>query len=229
MPLSIAKKVISKYGNMPISWFNWGEPLLYNELPALSKMVQGTKSMLSSNISHKLSDEKIEAIQHFAEIFVSISGVTAETYGIYHRGGNFKLVMENLRRLAPLRGVMVTVKWLDHPQNQHERAACEAMCRELGVGFGSGDLCCEVENLVEGFDHPLLKDPKFPYQTLEQCSLRRMITIGVDGTYQLCCASHNVLTGYTIDDDISVDELDRVKAELPLCKLCHERKFWRMY
>jgi len=92
--------------------------------------------------------------------------------------------------------------------------------------FHSQSLNCEVEDLVNGFEHELLQGV---HSSGRYCRLLDSVVIGVDGRYLLCCASHNIPTGYTIDDDITLEQLVAAKSKLPLCHTCCERQLWKMF
>lgn len=227
MPLDVVDAVIEKYGSEPrIDWHNWGEPLLHKQFIDVAHKVAGTNSRVSSSLSLTISDRKFDAIHNFSQIVVSLSGITEKTYKIYHRGGNFGLVMANLEKLAGNKKNNVRVQWLEHYFNPHERKACQEMCKKLGVGFSAKGLNCEVENQVSGFQHGLLKTTP---TNRSECYLLSDIVIGVDGDYLLCCASHNVKIGLNIRDSVSQEEIIKAKMETELCMKCRKGSFWKMY
>ncbi|MBU2060042.1 MAG: radical SAM protein, partial [Gammaproteobacteria bacterium] len=103
MPLSTVEKVIERFGKSPkYFWYNWGEPLLYSNFHDFVEIVKGTRSTISSNFSMKLTDQHFEDLSKLANVIVSLSGMTEEVYGIYHRGGNHATVMQNIQRLVGL-------------------------------------------------------------------------------------------------------------------------------
>ena len=227
MSLDTVAKILSQYKGRRIDWFNWGEPLLHRQFIQVAEMIHGTKSNISTNLSLPISDEMLNAMQLFRFVNVSLSGMTAEVYRIYHHGGDFNLVMSNLNRLANHKPkVNVRIRWLDHKFNKHQKEACQNFCVRAGFGFGCQKLNCEVEDLVAGFEHEMLSCNPSPDKS---CKLLSSIVIGVDGQYLLCCASHNVPTGYTIDDDINMTKLLAAKHKLPLCQTCQAKKLWKMF
>lgn len=228
MTLSVVEKIMKRFNgtrNVRYQWFNWGEPLLYGKFYEFSDIVDKARSVISSNFSLKLSDKHFDILKSFRTVIASISGLTEEVYGIYHHGGNFRLVMDNLERLKGFQNVKVN--WIRHRYNTHQDDACREMCVENGFHFSPLYANCEVEDLVDGFKHELLKTHF--RRNREACGIMPWIPISVHGEYLLCCTTHNVGTGYTIDDNISQEELMKVKMEIPICKTCREREYWRMY
>lgn len=223
MSLETVSKVLSKYGNRRIDWFNWGEPLLYKQFVDVANLVKGTHSRISTNLSLLINAEIVEAMQSFRSVLVSLSGMTADVYSIYHHGGNFDLVMSNLRKL---KFSNIGIRWLEHKKNEHQKEVCQEFCKENGFSFSSQSLNCEVEDLALDFKHDLLKTTKSSYSS---CRMLGSIVIGVDGQYLLCCASHNIPIGYTIDDEMTIEQLVKTKSNIPLCRVCQEKQLWKMF
>jgi MoaA/NifB/PqqE/SkfB family radical SAM enzyme len=87
-----------------ITWFfSAGEPLLHKDVAELIGKVKEKEvfSVISTNLSLTLSDEKIDGLlsRGLGMISVSLDGASPETYIKYRRGGQFDLVWRNLRRL----------------------------------------------------------------------------------------------------------------------------------
>jgi MoaA/NifB/PqqE/SkfB family radical SAM enzyme len=123
--------------------FNWGEPLLHKQTPALIKYakMKKIKVSLSSNLSMKLSDEYIDALvtSGLDELIVSLDGATQEVYEKYRRGGDISLVRDNMLRIQKakktLRSVAPAVVWqfLVFRHNQHELEFVQRNYREWGA------------------------------------------------------------------------------------------------
>ncbi len=231
MELTTVQKVLDKFAGSRIDWYNWGEPLLHNEFLKIGEMVKGSRSCISSSLSLDLEDSYFDALRNFRTVYVSISGMTEDVYNIYNRGGNFNLVMSNLRKLVARNKNRIVLVWQQHPFNLDQREECKNFCKSLGIEFSPTTLNCEVEDLVAGYEHKLLKNPKFkenrPYFNCQL--LFNTLPIDVDGKYLLCCASHNVKTGYSIWDDVTPGEVFRSRADLDLCVTCQDEGYWRMF
>ncbi len=230
MELKTVEKVIEVFGRRAnYHWYNWGEPLLYRNLHDFIEIVKHTRTTISSNFSLVVTDQQFEDLSKIRQVVVSLSGLTKEIYNIYHQGGNFNLVMSNINHLKNFPN-KVRINWIKHPENKHQEQQIIDFCKENNFIFGGVDANCEVEELLEGYTHPFIKEPRL-YGALMRntCKIKGWIPISVDGEYLLCCASHNVKTGYTIWDNISMNELKEVKSNLPLCKICQEHESWRMF
>lgn len=237
MPLEIADKILKRYDNIiyEIVWYNWGEPLLHKEFGAFASMAgkSNARIIMSSSMSLPLTDEKLKSLMNFDNVNISLSGMTPEIYKIYHMNGNFDLVMENIKRLAELQlsGVLI---WLTHKHNAFQIPMAREFANSLNFAFVEQELNCCVEALVNGFEHELLKDPKYPYEG-HSCRIQHWDTIDVDGNYLLCCASHNVKIGYSLDNADTIFPFPRnqvlreAKLKIPLCVTCKENEYWRMY
>lgn len=230
MELSKVEKILKKYSNQWIHWFNWGEPLLHKDFLTIADMVVGSSSRVSTNLSLKLTDEYFKALRKFRMVIVSLSGMTQEIYEINHRGGNFELVMSNLDiLLSDRRNPKDTcIHWLSHKYNEFQLPLIEEYCKNKGVNWIKYPLGCTIEELVEGFDHELLQTPKFK-RVRSKCRIMNWTPIDVDGNYLLCCVSQNVKIGYTIDDDVTPSELVQARMKTDLCTLCREKSLWRMF
>lgn len=233
MSLQTVEKILNRYGdvkNQTIAWFNWGEPLLYKEFVPFTKMIKGTRSCLSSNFSLHIPDSYFDGMYSFETIYVSLSGLTPEIYGIYNVGGNFKLVMENIKRVSENRYRRVVLRWQEHRYNKQFHQQAAEFAASMGFQFESIGLNCEVEELMEGFDHELLREPKFRGKSRgKECRLLYWTVIDVDGNHLLCCTSHNVPIGYHLDDNPTRRMLKRARMNTPMCQKCQELGYWRMF
>ena len=228
MSLEIVREVVKKYSESTICWFNWGEPLWHTGFIEVSDVIEPTVSFISSSFSLPISDEYLFALTKWKRVYISLSGMTQKVYEIYNCGGDVNLVFSNLERFLATNHKEIIVRWQNHPLNKHQKNDVAGYCKYRNIKFMSIPLNCEVEDLTQGFEHELLRNPKFnPLMT--DCGIVRQLPIGVDGAYLLCCATHNVKTGYTIFDDISEEELLKKRMDLPLCNICRERKLFQMY
>jgi molybdenum cofactor biosynthesis enzyme MoaA len=230
MPLETVRKVLEVFGRKAnYHWYNWGEPLLYNAFHEFVYITRNHRTAISTNLSLKLSDSKLGDLASVSQIIVSLSGLTKEVYNIYHQGGNFDLVMHNINQLTRVAS-KIRINWIKHPGNAHQEKEAKAWCEATGFTWGGFRGNCEVEELMEGFTHPFLKTPRhYSSKHLEFCKVQRWVPIDVDGNYLLCCTSHNIKTGYTIWDNITKEELRQIKMEMPFCKQCYAKGYWRMF
>lgn len=230
MSMEVFDKVLEKYGRASrIDWFNWGEPLLHKEFLTIAERLRDTNSRISTNFSLPVSDEYLEALNNFKIVYISLSGMTEQVYRIYHKGGDHGLVFDNIKRFMARATTHVRVRWLIHKHNQHQWHWCRKFCNLRGIRFEPIPLNAEVENLLEeSFSHDLYaKTEKREKRTT--CHIIEWLPIGWDGRYYLCCASHNVDTGYTVFDDITPTQLIDIKKKLPLCQECQKYEIWKYF
>jgi MoaA/NifB/PqqE/SkfB family radical SAM enzyme len=120
--------------------YNWGEPLLDKRV---SDLILAAKRhllhvCLSTNLSVRFDVPALVA-SGLNFLFLSIDGATAEGYSRFRRGGDFDLVIENVRRLVEERRRLGTklpfILWrfLTFEHNVHEVERGMELARELGV------------------------------------------------------------------------------------------------
>lgn len=123
--------------------YNWGEPLISPQLPEIIALAhrRGIITHLSTNLSLKLTDERIESLvsSGLSTMNCSIDGATAQTYATYRRSGKFDLVLDNLRRIIAIRNrlglarPLVVWQFVVFRFNEHERDLAIELGREIGV------------------------------------------------------------------------------------------------
>jgi radical SAM family protein/iron-sulfur cluster protein len=81
--------------------FNWGEPFFNRALPELIAYAtgKGLPTIISSNLSFPLTDEYVRSVVSagLTHLAAAVDGADQRSYEVYRRGGNFDLVMRNLR------------------------------------------------------------------------------------------------------------------------------------
>lgn len=176
--------------------FGTGESLLNKQFP---KMVEYTKdkeifSLLSTNLSLKISDKQIDELLlcGLGIISVSIDGTTQETYSKYRRGGDYNLVVDNMRRMIirkhELNLKYPIIEWrflvFDHNKHEIDEArhlsyiyGCDQICISQGSApeFGADVIMAKnVKNM-----HPPMSGPSFSQ------SLDKKKTVLLDAIKQL--------------------------------------------
>jgi len=120
-----------------ITLYNWGEPLLNKDLPAIIEInnAQGVHSAVSTNLSLKLDFERvIEAKPTWFR--VSNSG-WGENYEVTHTGGNWKLFKDNLYKLKTYKDkyhpeMLVEMFFHIYQHNRNDYDKLQRLCDELG-------------------------------------------------------------------------------------------------
>ncbi|MCP5155909.1 MAG: radical SAM protein [Ectothiorhodospiraceae bacterium] len=251
MPLDVARRVVEKIAreavcSRPEVWlFNWGEPLLHPDLPAIIETVNahGLEAHLSTNLNVRRGLEAAIAA-HPASLKISLSGFTQESYARTHTRGKLELVIENMERLRACidRTGAPTVVWVGHhlyKGNLDQLDAVRAACARLGfahrpipafyqpleklVGLIEGTVAADPI-LDELLEHPTdyarrfatARDPDY------DCELRANQTaINFDGTVALCCSVYdapNMLGVHFLDAPHT--EIEARKYTHPFCRTC---------
>ena len=226
MSLSTIEKIVERYREQKIAWYNWGDPLLYPQFEAFSKIVQGTESYISTNLSLFLEDSTLEALNRFHTIIVSLSGMSQVVYQKYNCGGDIKTVLDNLLRIANKKSTTVKIRWQQHPENKEEKLQCEELCKDLDLVFEPITLTCCVEDILTGFCHRFLGKRK---STQPSCKSLREIAINTQGEYLLCDHTQNVGLDLFLNDDVVDEEIYQAKLKHSLCKRCRKHNAWKTY
>lgn len=123
--------------------YNWGEPLISPHLPEIISLAdrKGITTHMSSNLSLRLTDERIERLLRsgLGTMNCSIDGATEETYSTYRRRGKFDLVLDNLRRIVEMRNrlglsrPLIVWQFVVFRFNEHELELAAELGREIGV------------------------------------------------------------------------------------------------
>lgn len=121
--------------------YNWGEPLLNPNAPDCISLLKNRKiySSVSSHLSFSNADRLKACIDAGLDhLIVSLDAACQATYGRYRRGGDFGLVVQNLREMIEWKRVhriSIDIEWqfivFDH--NQHELPAARKLAKEIGV------------------------------------------------------------------------------------------------
>ena len=136
------KKVVDEMGQYltVIRLYNWGEPMLNKDLLRMTHYAKEREIdiKISTNLSMKMEDGQIEALVKagLEKIYISCNGASSESYLKYHVGGDFDLVMDNMKRLVQKKreipGCHTRLVWLFHvfKHNEHEIAAAKELAQK---------------------------------------------------------------------------------------------------
>ena len=124
-----------------VDLYIFGEPILNNEIEKIIKLNNelGLASGLSTNLYNVKNLEKV-LNQHPAQIRVSLSGASSETYDVTHTGGKWKRVEKNLDYLGELVNelgshTIVEVYYHIYKHNLHEIKIIKSLCEKHGFRF----------------------------------------------------------------------------------------------
>jgi MoaA/NifB/PqqE/SkfB family radical SAM enzyme len=146
----VVESILDEFGDVMFycNFFNWGEPLLHENLPdyVAAASERGIYTALDSNLSLRCEDSFLEdlLVAGLDEFGASIDGFSQETYEKYRVGGQFDLVVSNLKRLVAIRqahklDTNIVWRFLIFSHNEHEVEAAGAFCRDLGIVFQPRD------------------------------------------------------------------------------------------
>jgi len=125
-----------------ITLHGWGEPLMHRRLPEIIRLAHENRifTVVTTNgnlLTRELSKEIIT--NRLDYLVVSVDGTSEESYQKYRIGGNFEVVMHNLRELISLKKEMGSstpfIEWqfIVFKHNEHEMDAATRLSKEIGV------------------------------------------------------------------------------------------------
>jgi MoaA/NifB/PqqE/SkfB family radical SAM enzyme len=228
-----------------VGLYNWTEPLLHPELPALVRAVKsrGLVCGLSSNLN-VLRDPEALLAEHPDHVRVSLSGFTQEIYARGHCEGDIETVKENMRRLAAARDAVqsktsIEVYYHRYRDNTHELPLMRDFAASLGFQFTStlayvttvekliaitrGDATAEDDALLARLAVPLDRALAITSRVQrDSCNLLEdIVVLDVEGNAMLCCGSSmaavNRIGNFL---ELPLAEIQRRRREKTLCRSC---------
>lgn len=251
MPLDLFERILDKIvaervADRPEIWlFNWGEPLLHPQLPALVTAVRarGLPVHLSTNLNVDRGLREL-ARANPDNLKISLSGFTPDAYARTHARGELRLVKANmhlLRHWLDQAGATTKV-WVGHhlyKGGDTELAAVAALCEELG--FAHHPIAAfyqPLERLVDLLDGRAPPDPVLDWlieppqvylariratrSQQHDCELRfNQTVINHDGSVALCCSVYDKPNMLGLDFLATPHaELEAAKYRHPFCGTC---------
>ncbi|GHU46877.1 hypothetical protein FACS1894200_01360 [Spirochaetia bacterium] len=144
MTETIFDNIITMFGPycMYMDFYNYGEPFINKLTPMFVSKARkyGTPLSISTNLSLRIDAEEIVK-SGLDMLLVSIDGATPETYSKYRRGGNFNLVLENIKKLVSAKKEMnvehpaIVLRFLTFEHNVHEIDEFEKIVKEMDVNM----------------------------------------------------------------------------------------------
>jgi pyruvate-formate lyase-activating enzyme len=123
--------------------FNWGEPLLHPDLPAIIAAAsrRGIATRVNTNLSVPFTERHAERLieSGLSDLFISIDGASQEVYERYRVRGNLELVLRNCRLVADAKRRLhselprLTLQFLQFPCNAGEADRVAALAASLGM------------------------------------------------------------------------------------------------
>lgn len=213
----IFKKVVDEIGQhlTLIRLYNWGEPMLNKDLLRMVNYAKerGIDIKTSTNLSVKMKDDQIAALLKagLGKIYISCNGASSESYLKYHVGGDFNLVIDNMKRLVQKKkeipGCHTKLVWLFHvfKHNEHEIDIAKALAKKIGIKIKISkmrpDMGKEVfETTQRALERDLAWIPDNPAYTVASTKQKKRIgcalpwtetMINWDGSVLPCCAVYS--------------------------------------
>ena len=144
MSLDTFKAILAKVPFISIlELYRSGEPFLNPDLAAMIRYAhdRNIKVIVSSHFSFHKPDVFFENIvtSGLEKLFISLDGASQESYSHYRIGGNYDLVVGNIKKLIEaknkLRSAKPKIIWqfLVNKFNEHELATAREISRELNI------------------------------------------------------------------------------------------------
>lgn len=217
MSFDTFKTIINKMPSLKeISFYNWGEPFLNPHIFDMLKYAEDNKikTILSSNLSLQKDEEFFKKIiqSRLNTLIVSLDGASQESYSKYRIGGNFDLVISNVKKLTTIKRYLqssvpiIIWQFIVNRYNEHEIEQAKKMADNLGILFMTAKigLSDDLPDLNFGEDVEVRKNywlpknreyiyqyyigrHKYPLYETTCKQLFRTLIINYDGKVFPCC------------------------------------------
>ncbi len=218
MSLELFKQVFDQLKNnlSSINLYSWGEPLLNKNIIPIIKYAksENKKIRITTSTNLNVKDDLLLAdliASGIDEIIVSCDGANADSYVKYRVGGDFNLVVDNLRFLVGKKKELNTqtdIIWnfLVFRHNQGEIEEARKMAKSIGVSFRSGLMRTSMKDeILKPHKDMIAQDrdwipdnPIYSAYDKERCATKKVIktcrkpwqeiSINWDGKVFPCCA-----------------------------------------
>lgn len=197
-------------GLLGISLSVVGEPLLYKNISSLIEYAHNKKIAVSfpTNLSLKLDEASIDKLvkSRLDSLLVSLDGASEESYSKYRVGGNFELVLRNVRAIADakqkygFKRPKITWKFVIFDHNKHELDIVRKRHKEYGFDdfeFVPDAYSDESKENAQRYNEDMRKSGKGCYW------LWHAMIIRWDGEIYPCCRiSEPFHLGNAIQDNV---------------------------
>jgi MoaA/NifB/PqqE/SkfB family radical SAM enzyme len=188
---------LSHYGKylVEVGLFNWGEPLMHPRIADIVRIFHEKRifTQMSSNLNIR-NKKVLESIcdAGLDNLIISISGITQEIYQLYHRKGNVRLVLDNLRYIVNYKKQMkynnpvIELKYLVFENNCHQIADALDLAKDIGVDIFRAHYAGGAQEeiiQINGEKRKLL----YPSTGMSCLQLWRTVVLNSDGGIAPCC------------------------------------------
>ncbi len=253
MPLEmctdIFKKVYDLYGSTLFYLHIWNEPLIHPQIIQILRSLEdyGHSAYLSSNLNVRINFQELLSCKALKTFVISISGITEEVYKRGHRGGNLKLVLNNLAEIAKHTAhssTSVIMNFHKYSDNAHDAEKLKLLCKDYGITFGPYPAVLLQSNVqqsielskFEAWQHiedvnkyviPRISMRPFPFTSIEgigdiPCFSQSHILV-LDYEGNICTCTHresNIVERVGNFLELSVDAIENQKINAASCTTC---------
>jgi len=187
----------------------WGEPLLHPQIDSFLKICyqRGIGLYGSSNFNVKADFDRLFQANPKMELAFSCYGMNQETYQLYHKGGDFRLVMDNVMKAVEARkkyGGTLSWVWLKHRYNTKELSECLEMCKRYDIKPLVSDIRLDLRREVldplssykDDNIHWAAEDSRRYFKKTKKKKMKcplpfRTASFDFDGSVLVCCSSYD--------------------------------------
>jgi radical SAM protein with 4Fe4S-binding SPASM domain len=186
-----------------LALWNYGEPLLHRELPAMIARAKaaGVRWVKVSSNAHFLDGERGRALlrSRLDVLILAVDGASEETYQTFRKDGSFARVAEQVAWLCAekkrlgLKKPSLELQFIVMRHNEHEIEEIRRLCAEWGIDklrLKSVGVASETRDLVPTAQlfSRYREDRKTPIESFPFCPMAWDHTVvNVDGRVTPCC------------------------------------------
>lgn len=225
-----------------------GESVLNKDLPKMIKILKNKniKTILSSNGTLPFENYENIINADLDHLIISFDGATKEIYEQYRRGGNFEIVIDNLKKIAKISGrkTELIIQFIVMKNNEKQIGEMKTLAKNIGVdtlwfksaslNIGSSEIL--EKNIIDNAKKFLPQDQKYSRYLLKEgklvykdrplsCPWIFRTVILWNGDVAVCCTD---LEGEVIVDNVlkegSFDKIWKSKKYAKIRKLILGRK-----
>ena len=188
---------LNRFGKylVAVDLFNWGEPLMHPRIvdiirifheKCIFKQISSNLNIRNTNVLESICDAGLD------NLIISISGTTQEIYQRYHRKGNLRLVLDNLKYIVNYKKQMkhnnpvIELKYLIFKHNSHQIADARDLAKEIGVDIFRARYAGGAEEEIIQINEEK-KKLLYPDTGKSCCQLWRTVVLNSDGGIAPCC------------------------------------------
>lgn len=214
MDIILFKQIIDKIKDYAclVQLYNWGESLLHKDIIEILEYCDryDLNTEISSNLSLTDIDDKLESLVKYRlkHLIVSFDGIDQKDYERYRIGGNFELVLKNIKKIRELKNAYnteyprISLQYLRNKFTTNQADVIKENHRKWGADdYYVSDMTTvfkdrNMERNKEWFDQDEIKKRKYLDIDVSMHGIRcyflyTTMVIDHDGTIPPCCFTTN--------------------------------------